>query len=195
MHNRKISLWFVLPLFSVSLYGADLPSIQEKTKGMKRFEGFMDSYWNDATGEMFMKIDKFDSELLYIRSLSAGIGSNDIGLDRAQLGGSHLVLFERVGPCGVPWKNEDVGTEQLSMDTSVKGHRHDQTVISFIVKELMKEKPLMFQIGELGPHFYSQEYINQEYKKDPSKDAYYFPAEASFTHHPTKYHHEGTLIR
>ncbi|HJM11412.1 MAG TPA: zinc-dependent metalloprotease [Candidatus Marinimicrobia bacterium] len=98
MHNRKISLWFVLPLFAVSLYGADLPSIQEKTKGMKQFKGFMDSYWNDATGEMFMKIDKFDSELLYIRSLSAGIGSNDIGLDRAQLGGSHLVLFERVGP-------------------------------------------------------------------------------------------------
>ena len=99
------------------------------------------------------------------------------------------------GPCGIPWRNEDVGTEQLSMDTSVKGHRHDQAVMSFIVKELMKEKPLMFQTGELGPHFYSQEYINQEYEKDPSKDAYYFPAEASFTHHPTKYHHEGTLIR
>ncbi|MCS5661812.1 MAG: DUF5117 domain-containing protein, partial [Dehalococcoidia bacterium] len=98
MHNRKISLWFVFPLFAVSLYGADLPSIQEKTKGMKPYEGFMDFYWNDATGEIFMKIDKFDSELLYIRSLSAGIGSNDIGLDRAQLGGSHLVLFERVGP-------------------------------------------------------------------------------------------------
>ena len=81
MNNRKISLWFVLPLFAVSLYGADLPSIQEKTKGMKPYEGFMDFYWNDATGEMFMKIDKFDSELLYIRSLSAGIGSNDIGLD------------------------------------------------------------------------------------------------------------------
>ena len=98
MHNRIISLWFVFPLFAVSLYGADLPSIQEKTKGMKPYEGFMDFYWNDATGEMFMKIDKFDSELLYIRSLSAGVGSNDIGLDRAQLGGSHLVLFERVGP-------------------------------------------------------------------------------------------------
>ena len=51
MNNRKISIWFVLQLFSVSLYGADFPSIQEKTKGMKQFKGFMDSYWNDATGE------------------------------------------------------------------------------------------------------------------------------------------------
>jgi hypothetical protein len=99
------------------------------------------------------------------------------------------------GPCGIPWRSEDVGTEQLSMDTSVKGHRHDQAIISFIVNELMKEKPLMFQTEGEGPHFYSQGYINQEFEKDPYKDAYYYPVEASFTHHPTKYHFEGTLIR
>ena len=98
MRNKNITLLFFLSIFIVSLHGAELPSIQEKTKGMKPYEGFMDFYWNDATGEIFMKIDKFDEELLYIRSLSAGIGSNDIGLDRAQLGGSHLVVFELIGP-------------------------------------------------------------------------------------------------
>src|SRR5690606_32267667 len=30
--------------------------------------------------------------------LSAGLGSNDIGLDRAQLGGRAIVSFQRVGP-------------------------------------------------------------------------------------------------
>lgn len=84
-------------LSSVSI-AAELPSIEKKTEGMERSDGFMDFYWDEATGEMFLEVDRFDSELLYIRSLSAGVGSNDIGLDRAQLGGSHLVVFERVGP-------------------------------------------------------------------------------------------------
>ena len=32
-----------------------------------------------------------------MNGLSAGLGSNDIGLDRAQLGGQRLVRFQRVG--------------------------------------------------------------------------------------------------
>jgi len=27
-----------------------------------------------------------------------GVGSNPLGLDRGQLGGSHVVRFERIGP-------------------------------------------------------------------------------------------------
>src|SRR5262249_41681761 len=40
----------------------------------------------------------FDTEFLYLDSLPAGMGSNDIGLDRGQLGESRVVRFERVGP-------------------------------------------------------------------------------------------------
>ncbi|MEM1358169.1 MAG: zinc-dependent metalloprotease, partial [Bacteroidota bacterium] len=35
---------------------------------------------------------------LYVNSLAAGLGSNDIGLDRNQLGSSRVVYFERIGP-------------------------------------------------------------------------------------------------
>ena len=42
-------------------------------------------------------IDKFDTEYLYVYSLSAGVGSNDIGLDRGQLGSEQIVKFDRRG--------------------------------------------------------------------------------------------------
>ncbi len=47
---------------------------------------------------MWLEIDKFDSEFLYIDSMPAGMGSNDLGLDRGQLGGSRIVKFIRSGP-------------------------------------------------------------------------------------------------
>lgn len=42
--------------------------------------------------------DKWNTEFLYVESLPAGIGSNDIGLDRGQLGNSFIVRFDRSGP-------------------------------------------------------------------------------------------------
>ena len=34
-----------------------------------------------------------DKEFLYINSLSRGVGNNDLGLDRGQLGNSRIVYF------------------------------------------------------------------------------------------------------
>ena len=45
-----------------------------------------------------MEIPRLDTEVLYITGLAAGLGSNDIGLDRGQLHDSRIVIFERVGP-------------------------------------------------------------------------------------------------
>ena len=74
------------------------PSIAEKTDGMERLDGFFPMYWDDDDGALWMEIGRFESDLLYIRSLAAGVGSNDIGLDRGQIGASAIVRFERVGP-------------------------------------------------------------------------------------------------
>ena len=41
---------------------------------------------------------RFDTDFLFISGLSAGLGSNDIGLDRGGGGGGRLVQFQRVGP-------------------------------------------------------------------------------------------------
>lgn len=73
-------------------------SISEATGGFEHLPGFLDLYWDSRGGRLFLKVDVTDSDLLYIESLSAGLGSNDIGLDRGQLGRTHLARFERVGP-------------------------------------------------------------------------------------------------
>ena len=73
-------------------------SISEKTSGMKKFEGYFTFYWDANEGKIWLEIDKLDLEFLYVNSLPAGLGSNDIGLDRSQLGRTRIVKFHRVGP-------------------------------------------------------------------------------------------------
>lgn len=61
-------------------------------------EGFIDLFWDDGGGRMLMRIAKFDEPFIYQASLPRGIGSNDIGLDRGQLGATKVVRFIRSGP-------------------------------------------------------------------------------------------------
>lgn len=75
-----------------------LPSISEKVAGMQKFAGFFPFYWDAKAGKVWLEIDKWNSEFLYVEALPAGIGSNDIGLDRGELGNSYIVRFERTGP-------------------------------------------------------------------------------------------------
>src|SRR5205814_9208901 len=77
---------------------AKLPSVNEKTSSMQKFSGYFPFYWDAKAGKIWLEIDKWNSDFLYVESLPAGIGSNDIGLDRGQLGQSHIVRFERTGP-------------------------------------------------------------------------------------------------
>lgn len=72
--------------------------IADKTKSMQKFEGFMDFYYDDATGKVWMEVASLDTEFLYVNSLAAGLGSNDIGLDRGQLGSTRVVSFRKSGP-------------------------------------------------------------------------------------------------
>jgi hypothetical protein len=75
-----------------------LPSIAAKTQGMEKLDGFMPLYWDARTGKMWMEIGRFHQELLYYVSLPAGMGQNDIGLNRGDLGPRTVVFFQRVGP-------------------------------------------------------------------------------------------------
>src|SRR5882762_4884322 len=77
---------------------AKTPTIAEKVAGMQKFPGYFPFYWDSKAGKMWLEIDKWNTEFLYVESLPAGIGSNDIGLDRGQLGASSIVRFDRSGP-------------------------------------------------------------------------------------------------
>ncbi len=74
-------------------------TIQEKTAGMEEFPGYFTFYWDGKSGKLWLEIDKWDTEFLYVTSLPAGVGSDGIiGLDRGQLRDARVVMFHRVGP-------------------------------------------------------------------------------------------------
>jgi Met-zincin/Domain of unknown function (DUF5117) len=74
------------------------PSIDERTSGMKKLDGFFPLYWDERSGTMYVEIARFDTDFLFSNGLSAGLGSNDIGLDRGRGGAGRVVRFQRVGP-------------------------------------------------------------------------------------------------
>src|SRR5581483_10075324 len=65
-----------------------LPSIAERTAGMTAKPGYFNLYWDEATGKLFWEIDKLNTEFLYQVSMASGLGSNPVGIDRGQLGGT-----------------------------------------------------------------------------------------------------------
>ena len=75
-----------------------IPSIDDRTEGMRKIDGYVPLYWEERTGSLFFEISRFEVEFLMTTGLSAGLGSNDIGLDRGQSGGGRVVLFRRMGP-------------------------------------------------------------------------------------------------
>ena len=74
------------------------PTIEEKTASMERMDGFMPLYWDDAAGKLWLEIDRWDTDVLHATGIGAGLGSNDLGIDRGQTAGSRVVRFHRVGP-------------------------------------------------------------------------------------------------
>ncbi|MEP6621340.1 MAG: zinc-dependent metalloprotease [bacterium] len=75
-----------------------MQSIEDRTAGLRKMDGYFPLYWDERNGSMFMEIPRFDSEFLMSTGLSAGLGSNDIGLDRGAGGQGRVVVFQRVGP-------------------------------------------------------------------------------------------------
>jgi len=103
--------WLILLLCFISTYAfaqrknkeeehppEKVDAIAAKVMGMKKYPGYVEFYYDEKQDKVFLAIEKFDTPFLYINSLAAGIGSNDIGLDRGQLGNERIVKFERRGP-------------------------------------------------------------------------------------------------
>lgn len=75
----------------------ELPSIASHTAGMQHIDGFYDLYWDDGRGRLYLEVAELDQPFIYVSSLSQGVGSNDLGLDRGQLGDTRLARFVRSG--------------------------------------------------------------------------------------------------
>jgi hypothetical protein len=75
-----------------------IPSIEQRTAGLQKIDGYFPLYWEERTGNLYLEIPRLDTDFLYTTGLAAGLGSNDIGLDRGQEGAGKIVRFERTGP-------------------------------------------------------------------------------------------------
>jgi Met-zincin/Domain of unknown function (DUF5117) len=122
-------LGFLLILFPILLSAqntapAQPQTIADKIKDAQKLPGYFNLYWDAKQGKLWLEIDKWDTEFLYQSSLPAGIGSNDIGLDRGQLGATRIVRFERSGP-KVLLVQENLDYRAVTNDAAERRAVHD----------------------------------------------------------------------
>ena len=71
--------------------------IEKKTEGMTKQEGLFTTFQNAKENKLMMRVRKQDlREYLMLSAIRTGLGSNDIGLDRGQLGPSYVVEIKRM---------------------------------------------------------------------------------------------------
>lgn len=94
-YNLALALILLgLPVMSVA---ASEPSTKI-IKQSQEAKGFLNLYYETSQGQLYLEVDRLNQPFLLVTSLPEGVGSNDIGLDRGQLGQSRMVQFERQGP-------------------------------------------------------------------------------------------------
>jgi len=73
------------------------PTLTQKIAGMERKDGLFPLDWDAKAGKLYLEIPRLDADFLLLDQLPYGLGSNDVGLDRGQLGEGRVVHFSRVG--------------------------------------------------------------------------------------------------
>ncbi len=63
----------------------------------QEFKGFFDFTYDETKGNILLEVKDLNKDFLYVHALSTGLGSNDIGLDRGQLGDGVVVKWIKSG--------------------------------------------------------------------------------------------------
>jgi len=164
------------------------PTISEKVAGMEKFPGYFPFYWEAKTGKLWLEIDKWNTEFLYVESLPAGIGSNDIGLDRGQLGQSYIVRFDRVGPrvlLVVPNYDFRAITNNLDERLAVKDAFAESTLWGFEVAAEENNRVLVdatsFYLRDVHQVTNTLQRSQQgNYRLEPTRSVFYLPNTKNF---------------
>lgn len=107
-------------------------------KGITKYSGYYTFYYDGNSDKIYLQVDKLNADFLYVRSLSEGIGSNDIGLDRGQLGSGVVVHFKKAGnKILMVQPNQDYRaiTDNKEEKNSVKEAFAKSVLHGFVVKE------------------------------------------------------------
>ncbi|MCU0445739.1 MAG: zinc-dependent metalloprotease [Microscillaceae bacterium] len=180
------------------LFAQKMPSISEKTQGMSKKTGFFTFYWDEKEGKIWLEIDKLKQEFLYIHSLATGLGSNDIGLDRGQLGAEHLVYFQRIGNKVLltePNQKYRARSQSTSEVKAVKESFAESVLWGFVVEASEGDKVLVnatdFLLRDAHNVIQAIKQTNQgTYQLDASRSAIYEPRTKNF---PQNTEFEATL--
>jgi hypothetical protein len=163
-------------------------SIQDKVKNLVHMNGFFDLYWDEQKGQLLLQIDRMGNEFIYQSSMPRGVGSNDLGLDRGQLGATRLVEFYRSGPRVLLIEN-NTGYRARSNDEAEKAAVESSFARSVIwgfelvaeTKESVLVDATDFFIRDA--HDISARLSRAQqgsYKTDPSRSAIYLPRTRAF---------------
>ena len=76
--------------------GGPLPTIEQRTTGMKQMDGFFSGYLDTKSDHLYLAISSFDTQFLYVRHIAWGAGTD--GLNRGAVSQPYVVHFSRIGP-------------------------------------------------------------------------------------------------
>ena len=88
---------FLLIFLLVSFSVPGMAQFLSEKENLREYEGFFNFHYNEKKDEIYLEVNKLESEFLYVHALTSGLGSNDIGLDRGQLGNEAIVKFQKAG--------------------------------------------------------------------------------------------------
>jgi hypothetical protein len=162
--------------------------VASQVGAMQHLDGYYDLYWDQGKGRLIVRVDEFNEPFLYQSSMARGVGSNDLGLDRGQLGATRVVEFERSGPKVLLIENNldyraqsDNADEQAAVDESFArsviwgfealGENDGSVYIDatdFLIRDAHRIAARLAQSNE------------GTFKADPSRSAIYMPNTKAF---------------
>jgi hypothetical protein len=178
---KKIGLLLLLLLQFGWLPAQDFSKMTKK-------EGFVPFYLDEEKGKIYLEINSLNQELLYVNTLTSGIGSNDIGLDRGQLGETRVIEFRKAGnKILMVHKNYDYRayTKNAYEAKSIQDAFAESTLWGF---EVVKTEGATYLVD--ATNFYLQDVHGVSetlarskqgnYKVDASRSALYYPSTKNF---------------
>ncbi len=116
MTNRLLASLLIVGMSLVGLAACGADSDSEPAASYERLDGFIDLYWDEDGGRLLIAVESIDEPFIYQSSLPRGVGSNDLGLDRGQLGQNRIVRFVRSGP-RILLVQDNLGYRAMSADS------------------------------------------------------------------------------
>ncbi len=131
---KKTTAFFILFIVSFNVFSQFFTD----KKGITKYEGYIPFYYDENTDKLFLEITTLNTDFLYVNALSEGVGSNDIGLDRGQLGNGVVVHFKKAGNKLLliqPNQDYRANTDNIEEKQSVKEAFAKSVLFGFKIKE------------------------------------------------------------